>query len=75
LGETIHFEQNTMVDRTGQARFGFFIHRLRAAFTRLVAKVDGLINLLVGIGDDRSRRTGSPLIILGRDQLKAPSSD
>jgi len=27
LGETNHFEQNTMVDRTGQAGFEFFIHR------------------------------------------------
>jgi hypothetical protein len=31
LGETIHFEQNTMVDRTGQADFEFFIHRGRFA--------------------------------------------
>jgi hypothetical protein len=23
LGETIHLEQNAMLDRTGQARFGF----------------------------------------------------
>ena len=28
LGETNHFEQNTMVDRTSQADFEFFIHRL-----------------------------------------------
>jgi hypothetical protein len=28
LGETIHFEQNTMVDRTGQPKCEFFIHRL-----------------------------------------------
>jgi hypothetical protein len=27
LGETIHFEPNTMVDRTSQAEFEFFIHR------------------------------------------------
>jgi hypothetical protein len=26
--KTIHFEQNTMVDRTGQADFEVFIHRL-----------------------------------------------
>jgi hypothetical protein len=28
LGETIDFEQNTMVDRTGQPKCEFFIHRL-----------------------------------------------
>jgi hypothetical protein len=32
LGETIHFEQNTMIDRTGQAEFEVFIHRARFAW-------------------------------------------
>jgi hypothetical protein len=38
FGETIHFEENTMVDRTGQVVFDFFIHKWRSLRLAMAAQ-------------------------------------
>jgi hypothetical protein len=73
LGETIHFEQNTMVDRTGQAEFECFIHRGSLRLTRMNEVISGVLSFRISLGSCGLRYARRPKAKTRRASLRTGS--